>query len=192
MDQPTGPVCVKIDPLQPPTGIDCNSPPIAPNPDSVLAALAVLAGVPGPRWAVLGDMAEAGTQGAAFHAEVGERARALGIDHLWAVGGLGRHTVDAAAASGTAARHFDSMEALLQALRAAPPAAGASLVKRSRAARNRRLWCATPIHRACGAVCARRSQLARPFERCGAGRLRVQIHGRWRLLGCRGLVGPAA
>jgi UDP-N-acetylmuramoyl-tripeptide--D-alanyl-D-alanine ligase len=108
------------------------------NPDSVLAALAVLAGLPGPRWAVLGDMAEVGTQGPAFHAEVGERARALGIDHLWAVGGLGRHTVDAAAASGTAARHFDSMEALLQALRAAPPAAGAILVKGSRAARMER------------------------------------------------------
>jgi hypothetical protein len=42
MDQPTGPVCVKIDPLQPPTGIDCNSPPIAPNPDSVLASVASL------------------------------------------------------------------------------------------------------------------------------------------------------
>jgi UDP-N-acetylmuramoyl-tripeptide--D-alanyl-D-alanine ligase len=109
------------------------------NPDSVLAALAVLAGLPGPRWAVLGDMAEVGMQGPAFHAEVGERARALGIEHLWAVGELGAHTTAAAAGPGTAARHFASIEALLQALHAAPPAAGALLVKGSRAARMERV-----------------------------------------------------
>ena len=109
------------------------------NPDSVLAALAVLAGLPGPRWAVLGDMAEVGMQGPAFHAEVGERAGALGIEHLWAVGELGVHTVEAAAASGTAARHFDRIETLLQALRVGPPAAGALLVKGSRAARMERV-----------------------------------------------------
>jgi UDP-N-acetylmuramoyl-tripeptide--D-alanyl-D-alanine ligase len=106
------------------------------NPDSVLAALAVLASLPGPRWALLGDMAEVGAQGPAFHAEVGERARALGLEHLWVVGELGAHTV---AAAGPAARHFASFESLRQALQTDAPAAGAILVKGSRAARMERV-----------------------------------------------------
>jgi UDP-N-acetylmuramoyl-tripeptide--D-alanyl-D-alanine ligase len=81
-------------------------------------------------------MAEVGAQGPAFHAEVGERARALGLEHLWAVGELGAHTV---AAAGPAARHFASFEALQQALQTDPPAAGAILVKGSRAARMERV-----------------------------------------------------
>lgn len=40
------------------------------NPDSVLAAIDVLAELPGPRMAVLGDMGEVGNQGLAFHLEV--------------------------------------------------------------------------------------------------------------------------
>jgi UDP-N-acetylmuramoyl-tripeptide--D-alanyl-D-alanine ligase len=47
------------------------------NPDSVRAALDVLAELPGPRLAVLGDMGEVGTQGPQFHAEVGGHARTL-------------------------------------------------------------------------------------------------------------------
>lgn len=44
------------------------------NPDSVRAAIDVLATLPGPRWLVLGDMGEVGDQGPAFHAEVGRYA----------------------------------------------------------------------------------------------------------------------
>ena len=47
------------------------------NPDSVRAAIDVLAAAPAPRWLVLGDMGEVGAQGPAFHREVGRlRARA--------------------------------------------------------------------------------------------------------------------
>jgi UDP-N-acetylmuramoyl-tripeptide--D-alanyl-D-alanine ligase len=46
------------------------------NPDSVRAAIDVLATLPAPRWLVLGDMGEVGDQGPAFHAEVGAYARA--------------------------------------------------------------------------------------------------------------------
>jgi UDP-N-acetylmuramoyl-tripeptide--D-alanyl-D-alanine ligase len=46
------------------------------NPDSVRAAIDVLATLPGPRWLVLGDMGEVGDQGPAFHAEVGRYAAA--------------------------------------------------------------------------------------------------------------------
>jgi UDP-N-acetylmuramoyl-tripeptide--D-alanyl-D-alanine ligase len=98
------------------------------NPDSVLAAIEVLAELPGPRWLLLGDMGEVGQQGGAFHAEVGARARERGVDHFWAAGALCRH---AAAAYGSAARHFATGDDLLAALAAAPDAASV-LVKGSR------------------------------------------------------------
>jgi hypothetical protein len=45
------------------------------NPDSVRAAIDVLAGLPAPRWLLLGDMGEVGDQGPAFHQEIGAYAR---------------------------------------------------------------------------------------------------------------------
>jgi UDP-N-acetylmuramoyl-tripeptide--D-alanyl-D-alanine ligase len=93
------------------------------NPDSVLAAIEVLAAMPGPRWLVLGDMGEVGSQGPQFHAEVGARARERGIEQVWATGSLAAHA--------GAHRHFDTVAALLSALPAAPAAASV-LVKGSR------------------------------------------------------------
>ena len=98
------------------------------NPDSVRAAIDVLAALDGPRWLLLGDMGEVGAQGPAFHAEVGDYARERGIDRLWTVGEL---CVHAARAYGPAARHFDSVEAMIAALDAAEPVA-AALVKGSK------------------------------------------------------------
>ncbi len=98
------------------------------NPDSVRAAIDVLAELPAPRWLVLGDMGEVGDQGPAFHREVGAYARERGIDELWTTGALG---AEAARAFGSAARGFDSVEALLAALPEAPRAASA-VVKGSR------------------------------------------------------------
>ena len=51
------------------------------NPDSVRAAIDVLAELPGPRWLVLGDMGEVGDQGPAFHAEVGALCAQRGVEH---------------------------------------------------------------------------------------------------------------
>ena len=93
------------------------------NPDSVLAAIDVLAGLPAPRWLLLGDMGEVGADGPRFHAEVGAHARARGIDHVWAAGALCAHV--------GADRHFADTAALVQALNDGPPAA-AILVKGSR------------------------------------------------------------
>lgn len=111
------------------------------NPDSVAAAIRVLAELPAPRWLVLGDMGEVGAQGPAFHQEVGTLAAQAGIEHLWCVGVLAETSAkayDRAAANGPSparARHFDSVPALNDALRepgpGAPPAA-AILVKGSR------------------------------------------------------------
>jgi UDP-N-acetylmuramoyl-tripeptide--D-alanyl-D-alanine ligase len=100
------------------------------NPDSVRAAIDVLAGLPGPRWLVLGDMGEVGDQGPAFHAEVGAYAQACGIEHLWAVGEACAH----AAAAFSGARHFAHVDELLAALAAAPgaPDCAAVVIKGSR------------------------------------------------------------
>ncbi|MDE2275546.1 MAG: UDP-N-acetylmuramoyl-tripeptide--D-alanyl-D-alanine ligase, partial [Burkholderiales bacterium] len=94
------------------------------NPDSVLAAIDVLATLPAPRWLVLGDMGEVGAQGPQFHAEVGAHARDRGIEQVWTAGTLAAHA--------GAAHHFDTVEALLQALPQARPEAASVLVKGSR------------------------------------------------------------
>jgi UDP-N-acetylmuramoyl-tripeptide--D-alanyl-D-alanine ligase len=98
------------------------------NPDSVRAAIDVLAALDGPRWLLLGDMGEVGQQGPAFHAEVGGYARQRGIEQLWTVGEL---CVHAATAYGASARHFDSVDAMLAALGQAG-AARSALVKGSK------------------------------------------------------------
>jgi UDP-N-acetylmuramoyl-tripeptide--D-alanyl-D-alanine ligase len=97
------------------------------NPDSVRAAIDVLAGLPGPRWLVLGDMGEVGDQGPAFHREVGAYAQQRGIESLWVAGELMKHAASAFAG----ARHFDSVAALIAALGEAP-ACNAVVVKGSR------------------------------------------------------------
>lgn len=56
------------------------------NPASMKAALDVLASFPGCRVAIFGAMAELGEGSAALHREVGEHARAQGIERLLAVG----------------------------------------------------------------------------------------------------------
>jgi len=99
------------------------------NPDSVRAAIELLAGLPGPHWLLLGDMGEVGDQGPAFHAEVGAYAREKGIAAFWCAGALSAH---AATAYGAGARHFERVEQLLAVLDEQAPACGAVLVKGSR------------------------------------------------------------
>ena len=99
------------------------------NPDSVRAAIDVLADLPGPRLLVLGDMGEVGDQGPQFHAEAGAYAQARGIEQLLA---LGQQSTHAVAAFGTGAQHFDNMAQLQTAVRAALPDVGSMLIKGSR------------------------------------------------------------
>jgi UDP-N-acetylmuramoyl-tripeptide--D-alanyl-D-alanine ligase len=79
------------------------------NPDSVRAAIDVLAACPRPTALVLGDMGEVGTQGPEFHAEVGRYAKQKGIGTLL---GLGAASLDAVKAFGAGAEHFDDIEKL--------------------------------------------------------------------------------
>lgn len=98
------------------------------NPDSVRAAIDVLASAPAPRTLVLGDMGEVGSEGVAFHEEIGAYARAQQIEQLFTVGELARH---ASLAFGDHARHFDDMDTLNDEVANVPPSASV-LVKGSR------------------------------------------------------------
>ncbi|MGQ0656118.1 MAG: UDP-N-acetylmuramoyl-tripeptide--D-alanyl-D-alanine ligase [Betaproteobacteria bacterium] len=83
------------------------------NPDSVRAAIDVLASCPGPTALVLGDMGEVGAQGPQFHREVGAYAVSRNISSLYAIGEATKHTVDA---FGAGARHFASVEELVSSV----------------------------------------------------------------------------
>jgi UDP-N-acetylmuramoyl-tripeptide--D-alanyl-D-alanine ligase len=84
------------------------------NPDSVRAAIDVLASCPAPTTLVLGDMGEVGERSSEFHREVGEYARAKGVTQLLAMGEATRETVQAFGAN---ARHFDSVQELIANLK---------------------------------------------------------------------------
>jgi UDP-N-acetylmuramoyl-tripeptide--D-alanyl-D-alanine ligase len=84
------------------------------NPDSVRAAIDILASSPAPTALVLGDMGEVGEKGPEFHREVGEYAREKGVSRLLA---LGEATRDTVAAFGEGGRHFASVEELVAALK---------------------------------------------------------------------------
>jgi UDP-N-acetylmuramoyl-tripeptide--D-alanyl-D-alanine ligase len=102
------------------------------NPDSVRAAIDVLASLPGPHLLVLGDMGEVGDQGPRFHAEVGAYARERGIEALHALGAESAHSVAAFGPSDGGGRHFDDIDALNAAVRDRLAIAGSVLVKGSR------------------------------------------------------------
>jgi UDP-N-acetylmuramoyl-tripeptide--D-alanyl-D-alanine ligase len=98
------------------------------NPDSVRAAIDVLAGLPGPRLLVLGDMGEVGQEGPKFHAEVGAYARERGIDALF---GLGEQMIEAIKAFGEG-QHFADVESLNAEVIARLSGLASVLVKGSR------------------------------------------------------------
>ena len=106
------------------------------NPDSVRAAIDVLATIGGRRVLVLGPMAEVGDEGPAFHREVGEYARARGLDQLLAIGDA---TIPAAEAFGAAALRHADIGALIDAVRNEANAGTTLLVKGSRSARMERV-----------------------------------------------------
>lgn len=102
------------------------------NPDSVLAALRVLASAPGRRTLVLGDLAELGADAVALHRQIGEQVSAAGIDRLLTVGRL-------SAAAGEAFtgehRHFADRAVLADVLSDELGDDDSLLVKGSRSAR---------------------------------------------------------
>lgn len=107
------------------------------NPDSVKAAVDVLAGMKLPAWLVLGDMGEVGEKGPEFHREVGAYAAEKGIEKLFATGELTKEAVRAYDNyPNRSGKHFDDVATLCVDLQNALQAVGqqstAVLVKGSR------------------------------------------------------------
>jgi UDP-N-acetylmuramoyl-tripeptide--D-alanyl-D-alanine ligase len=112
------------------------------NADSAVAALETLCDLPlqGRRVAVLGDMAELGTQSEAAHAEVGRRAAELGIGQLFTVGKMSAVTAQAARDAGlTRVIEFSDVESALRALKNFLKPGDVVLLKASRASRLERI-----------------------------------------------------
>ena len=105
------------------------------NPDSVRAAIDVLAQSASPRLLVLGDMGEVGTQGAAFHTEAGQYAMQHQIEHVLTLGELSTHTAKACAQ----AQHCKDLDELQQKVNALLPDVSSILVKGSRFMRMERV-----------------------------------------------------
>ncbi len=103
------------------------------NPDSVAAAIRVLAPLGERSVLVLGDMGEVGNQGAAFHTEAGAEAVAHGVGALYTLGELCKHAHTAFKASGKPCQHFADAAAMNAFLTGGALQAGRTvLVKGSR------------------------------------------------------------
>ena len=99
------------------------------NPDSMKAAIDVLAAQKGDTIFVMGDMAELGADAPQMHADIGAYAKQKGVQTLFTFGEL---SAQASATFGSEAQHFDALETLLDKLRSAMHKYVTVLVKGSR------------------------------------------------------------
>lgn len=86
------------------------------NPNSVKAAIDVLAELPGQRLLVLGDMAELGDYSLEAHHEIGAFAREQGIDQLIAIGRFASATLAGFGAGGIEVANFEQAAVRLKLL----------------------------------------------------------------------------
>ncbi|MEW6292079.1 MAG: UDP-N-acetylmuramoyl-tripeptide--D-alanyl-D-alanine ligase [Pseudomonadota bacterium] len=84
------------------------------NPDSMRAAIDVLAALPGRRIFVMGDMGEVGEMAGQLHDEIGGHARSQGIEMFFA---LGEKSAAAARNFGAGGRYCKDVATLVAALR---------------------------------------------------------------------------
>jgi UDP-N-acetylmuramoyl-tripeptide--D-alanyl-D-alanine ligase len=100
------------------------------NPASLEVAIQVATATSSRSWLVLGDMGELGELALSSHQQAGENARAAGIERLYALGELSKHTVQA---FGAGARHFEDRQDLITTLKSELEEGITVLVKGSRA-----------------------------------------------------------
>ncbi|MEX2447112.1 MAG: cyanophycin synthetase, partial [Dehalococcoidia bacterium] len=119
--------------LESPDGVTVLDDTYNAQPASMLAALDLLAELPGRRIAVLGDMLELGETATAEHARIGRRAAAV-LHGLVTIGEQARDLGESARAAGLAdVTHVETREDALRALRARLGPGDAVLVKASHA-----------------------------------------------------------
>ncbi|MCW8890983.1 MAG: UDP-N-acetylmuramoyl-tripeptide--D-alanyl-D-alanine ligase [Sedimenticola sp.] len=100
------------------------------NPDSVAAAIDVLAKAPGRRFLLLGELGELGEGTDGFYRELGQYAQQAGIERFYAVGAA----AIAASQFGQGGMGFDTREALIETLQQELQSGDRVLVKGSRRA----------------------------------------------------------
>ncbi len=106
------------------------------NPDSMRAAIDVLAALPGRRIFVMGDMGEVGDAAGQLHDEIGGYAKSQGVDYLFALGDKSNaavHNFDGGA------QHFTGVAALVKMLKPLMDKETTVLVKGSRFMRMERV-----------------------------------------------------
>lgn len=103
------------------------------SPDSVDAALSVLAAAAGRKVFVFGDMLEMGAEGEPAHRDVGKAAADAGVDWLIAVGELAAFAAEEAAERGVRADQVDEAPQATELLRPELSGNDVVLVKASRA-----------------------------------------------------------
>lgn len=130
------PVAGRLQPLRGLSGSTLFDDSYNANPLSVAAAAEFLATLDGDSWLVLGDMGELGGDAETLHYEVGEKAKAAGVDRLFATGSLSRNATDA---FGDGASWFASIDDLIDALRSSVTSDVCLLVKGSRFMRMERI-----------------------------------------------------
>ena len=99
------------------------------NPDSMKAAIDVLAAFPTPRIFVMGDMGELGTKAADFHNEIGKYAQDKGIEYALFTGELSKNAADTFGENG---KWFDNKNALTEYLKSLITPQTTVLIKGSR------------------------------------------------------------
>ena len=124
------PVKGRLQPLQGRQGVWLIDDSYNANPDSVGAAIQVLAQAPGRRFLVLGELGELGEGTLGFYRELGQQAQAAGIEHLYAVGAAG----EAARQFSRGGAQFENRESLIGKLQQVLQPGDRVLVKGSRLA----------------------------------------------------------
>ncbi|MDD2933408.1 MAG: UDP-N-acetylmuramoyl-tripeptide--D-alanyl-D-alanine ligase [Methylotenera sp.] len=99
------------------------------NPDSMRAAIDVLAKYAGEKILVLGDMGELGSEANNMHAEIGAYAKAAGLTTLYC---LGKLSIEMVKSFGVGAQHFSSPEEIAEAVLPQLTSSTTVLVKGSR------------------------------------------------------------